>query len=102
MNAVGRLRIFSILDAISWILLAGIAVPLKHIWDIPIFVRVIGPIHGIFFCGFCLFLFQSMDKANWGFKTAGKVFLSAFIPFVPFFLDKWLKQEEKRVSEKTA
>jgi len=40
------LRLFSLLDGISYIVLLGIAMPLKYLADKPLAVRVTGSVHG--------------------------------------------------------
>ena len=87
---LGRLLAVGHLEAISFLLLVGIAVPLKHIWHLPEAVRIFGMIHGVLFLGFLITIFQAWgDKAITG-REAGLSFLASLLPFGPFFLDRRL------------
>lgn len=46
-NTLNRLRSIGILEAISFILLLGIAMPLKYLFGQPELVRIVGMAHGI-------------------------------------------------------
>jgi len=86
---IGRLRIIAILEGISLLTLAFIAVPMKYGFDNPAFVKMMGPIHGSLFL---LFLFNTLSvgvEQNWKFKeTTWKVLLACIIPFGTFYIDK--------------
>lgn len=86
---IGRLRILAILEGISLLSLVFIAVPVKYWMGNPLFVRLIGPVHGTLFL---LFLFNTLSvgvEQNWKFKEiTWKVILACFIRSEPFILTK--------------
>ncbi|MCJ7936129.1 MAG: DUF3817 domain-containing protein [Chryseobacterium sp.] len=86
---IGRLRILAILEGISLLSLVGIAVPMKYWMGNPLFVRLLGPVHGTLFL---LFLFNTLSigvEQNWKFKeVTWKVIMACFIPFGTFYIDK--------------
>ncbi|MCG8586614.1 MAG: DUF3817 domain-containing protein, partial [Pirellulales bacterium] len=43
---LSRLRLLSIVEGTSTLLLFGIAMPLKYIYEMPMAVRVVGSLHG--------------------------------------------------------
>ncbi|MDB6077433.1 MAG: hypothetical protein JWO82_1180 [Akkermansiaceae bacterium] len=89
-DPVGRLLGVGLLEGISFLLLVGIAVPLKHIWHMPDAVRIFGMAHGVLFLAFLLTVFQAWsDRAITG-KQAGLAFLASLIPLAPFFLHRGL------------
>ncbi len=95
-SSIGRLRLVSIIEGISLIVLVLIAVPLKYSYDDPSWVKTIGPIHGALFVLFAILtLMEAYDK-KWKLKTTAMVFLIAsFIPFGCFYVDnKILKPME--------
>jgi integral membrane protein len=92
---IGRLRLIGMLEAVSFILLLGIAVPLKHLAGKPEAVRYIGMTHGILFIALCIALYQAMNAHNWSFRTAARPFIAAFLPFGPFLIDRQLKAADK-------
>jgi integral membrane protein len=93
-TTIGRLRSVGMLEGISFLLLLGIAVPLKHIWGIPVFVRIIGSLHGFLFIAYLYCLLQVTLKMNWQAPRVMKAFIAALLPFGTFIADKQLKQEE--------
>ena len=88
-------RILGYVEGVSLLLLLFIAVPLKRIYGIPEYVRVIGTIHGILFLMYAYTLFNYIfDKEHpkkWFF--IGIVLGS--IPFGSFWFDrKYLAQDQ--------
>ena len=80
-------------EGVSFLILLGIAMPLKYIAHMPTPVRVMGMIHGVFFVWFSIALLQAKLEYNWSIKKATIGFLLSFLPFGTFFLDKTLKKE---------
>jgi integral membrane protein len=95
-SPIGRLRLIGMLEAVSFILLLGIAMPLKYLAGKPEAVSVIGMAHGVLFVTFCLALLQVMNAHDWSIKKALKPFIATLIPFGPFIIDKQLKAEEQK------
>ena len=91
---IGRLRIIGILEGISYIVLLGIAMPLKYIGDQPAMVKYVGWAHGVLFVLFMLALLQVWIASRWPFKKVLIAFIAAFLPFGTFMLDKRLKKEQ--------
>ena len=86
-----RLRLASILDGISFLVLLGIAMPLKYFAGMPLAVRIVGSIHGALFLALCWFLLMALLEKRLSFKHCVIVFLCAVTPYAPFFLDHKLK-----------
>ncbi len=91
-SLIDRLRLSSILDGISYLVLLGIAMPLKYMADMPMAVRVVGSIHGFLFVALCLFLLIALTTRRLSFGWCVVVFLCSLIPFAPFLLDRFLKK----------
>ena len=49
-TSLGRLRVVGFWEGISFLVLLGIAMPLKYLAGWPDAVRVVGMAHGVFFC----------------------------------------------------
>ena len=88
---MSQLRLFSLLDGISYLLLVGGAVPLKYIGGNEIGVKILGPIHGGLFVLLCIWLWIALTNDRLSFKWCVIVFVCALFPFAPFFLDRKLK-----------
>ena len=93
-RAVHFLRIVGLTEAVSYMLLVGIAMPLKYIWGQPQAVRMVGMIHGILFVLFCIALLRATIVAKWPLSRAALLFVASLLPFGPFLLDKRMKQWE--------
>ncbi|MCH6255348.1 DUF3817 domain-containing protein [Puniceicoccaceae bacterium K14] len=94
LKTLQRFRITALLEGLSYVFLVFIAMPLKYLADIPIYVRISGMIHGILFIFFCLFLLLALIKLKWPLKRAIIAFVASLIPLGAFWFDKSLKREE--------
>ncbi|MET7254137.1 DUF3817 domain-containing protein [Dyadobacter jiangsuensis] len=91
-SALGRLRIIAFLEGISFILLVGVAMPLKYFAGIPQAVRIVGMAHGVLFILFVLLLIQVATEKSWSFKKSALSFLSSLVPFGTFYADsRWFR-----------
>ncbi len=85
-------RLVAIIEGISYLILAGIAMPLKYFADQPLPVKYFGWAHGVLFIVFCVLLLLVWIKYKWTFWFTALAFLSSLIPFGTFYLDKKIKQ----------
>lgn len=88
---IGRLRAISIVEGISYLLLLGVAMPLKYLGDIPMATKLIGWPHGVLFVALCVLLLQAQIEYGWGLGRSAIVFVAALLPFGPFIIDKRLQ-----------
>jgi len=88
MSAVKLFRIISTMEGISFLLLLGIAMPLKYIFDIPEMVQVVGMTHGVLFLLYIAGAVYVSQLLGWSFKTLAIVVSCSLIPFGPFYVDK--------------
>ena len=94
MNALLHLRIASLAEGTSWLLLLFIAMPLKYLADAPLAVRVVGSIHGALFVVLCLLLLRTWIARGWPITRAALCFIAALFPFGAFVLERSLKREQ--------
>jgi integral membrane protein len=85
---VKRLRLLGYLEAISWLALLFIAMPLKYLWDMPTMVRYVGWAHGILFILYCLHLLLAKQVLKWSFGKMITGGIAAFFPFGTLWFDK--------------
>lgn len=86
---IGRLRLIAFLEGVSLLILVGIAVPLKYVYQDPSLVKAVGPVHGVLFLYFVLNTITVGITYNWKFRTTTwKVLLACIIPFGTFYVDK--------------
>ena len=91
---LGWLRKTGIAEGISFLVLLGIAMPLKYLLKQPMAVTVVGWIHGILFVAFLFLAWEYKTDRNKSLKWFAIAFLAAIIPTGTFFFDKKLKEEE--------
>ncbi|WP_127585468.1 DUF3817 domain-containing protein [Paenibacillus koleovorans] len=93
-TSLGRLRIITLLEGLSYMVLLGIAMPLKYAADLPEAVRVVGSLHGLLFVLYMLAVAHVTFVHRW---SIGKVLFAvgaAFVPLGNFLLDRRLLREE--------
>lgn len=97
-NPVPFLRKSGLIEGISFLLLVGIAMPLKYMADMPMAVKIVGWIHGVLFVIFCIALVKTYAFAKWPASRCIFVFVAALIPFGPFVIDAKMKQWEEEAA----
>lgn len=89
-TVLGRLRLVAILEGISFLVLLGIAMPLKYYADTPGPVRVVGMLHGVLFVLYVMLLIQATFTYKWTPWKAVLGFIASLVPFGTFYADKKL------------
>ncbi len=87
-RTVKSFRVISTLEAISFLVLLGIAMPLKYIWHMPQMVQMVGMAHGILFVlyvGGAIYMFK---KLNWTYTDLFIVVMCSVLPFGPFYVER--------------
>jgi len=94
--ALKKLTIMGYLEGTSFLLLLGIAMPLKYMMDMPEMVSYVGPVHGVLFIAYIVVLFITAHKIKMPLWALPAGVLGSFLPFGPFVFDYVLK---KRLSK---
>ncbi len=84
---LGRLRIIGFAEGLSFLVLLGIAMPLKYMLGLPETVRVVGMVHGLLFVLYVLLVVQVKIEYGWTFKKMGLALLASLVPFGTFWAD---------------
>lgn len=92
------LRRIALAEAVSYFILVAIAMPLKYLADQPLAVRYVGMAHGVLFIVFCLALLGVLQKSKWPVSRCALVFAISFIPILPFFFDRRMKEWESEAA----
>lgn len=92
-TSVARLRMVGMIEGVSFLLLLGVAMPLKYFAGIPEAVKVAGWAHGLLFIAFCACLYVAHDERRWPLRWTALVLIAALLPFGPFVIDRHLKNE---------
>jgi integral membrane protein len=94
-HPVTPLRHIALVEGASFLVLMGIAMPLKYLAGMPMAVKVVGWIHGLLFVLFCFALLRVMMNTNWSFGRSAVVFIASLLPFGPFLIDRRMREWEK-------
>jgi integral membrane protein len=93
-TALGRLRVIGWWEGVSFLVLLGVAMPLKYFAGWPQAVRVVGMAHGILFMLYILAAIQAALERDWPWKRTALVMLASVLPAGPFVVDAKLLREE--------
>lgn len=94
-NPVPFLRVVALSEAISFLLLLFVAMPLKYFAGLPLAVRIVGSIHGLLFVLFCYALFRAATRGRWPASRSALIFIAALLPFGPFLVDRRMRDYER-------
>lgn len=96
-NFMRILRATSLIEGVSYLLLLGVAMPLKYVWDWPLAVKYVGWAHGVLFMALGLLVLVAMIRVKLPFKTAVIVGIASLLPAGPFFADRLLRRHEEKM-----
>lgn len=92
-SPIGRLRAIGFIEGISFLLLLGIAMPLKYFADIPQVVTIVGGLHGLLFVLYLLAVAHVTYALRWSFLRVAGALAASVIPFGNFVLDLQLRKQ---------
>ncbi len=101
-NPVSFLRSVALLEAVSYLILLFIAMPLKYVWGVPLAVRIAGSMHGGLFVVFGFALWRVLMTTNWPLNRATLVFIASLLPFAPFVMDRRMRAWAEELSQTQA
>ena len=87
-KSVRTFKIISVLEAISFLVLLCIAMPLKYIWDLPQMVQTVGMAHGVLFLLYITSAVYISQRLNWSTKKLVIAVLCSVLPFGPFYIER--------------
>ena len=99
---LSRLRIIGDVEGVSYLLLLGVAMPLKYRAGLPGAVTWVGGVHGALFLAFGAALLQVHLVRRWPLPKTALAFLSSLIPFGTFLLSRTIRREEADTRPRTS
>lgn len=92
MNHTRILRVLAVLEGISYLLLLGICMPLKYVFDHPEFTHPVGLAHGVLFVSYCLWVCIVAYQKKWSLNIVFWSGVASLLPFGTFVADKrWFR-----------
>ncbi|MFT4048250.1 MAG: DUF3817 domain-containing protein [Solirubrobacterales bacterium] len=92
-------RYLAVAEAISYLLLAFVAIPLKAADVTPWGVHVMGAVHGLLFIAYLSFAIALIGPAGWTKLQTTLILLASMVPFGGFVVDWWLANRYRAVQE---
>ncbi len=89
------LRVMSLVEGMTLLVLVGIAVPLKHLAGFPVLVSIVGPVHGLVFLFYLWVALNTISGESWTKSEIARVVLAAFIPGGAFLNAGFIKRKEE-------
>ena len=80
-------RLIAFLEGLSYLLLLFVASPLKHFYDDPYYVKLLGMPHGILFIGYLILAYLIKKRMKWHKNVFFIVLLCSIIPFGTFYVE---------------
>ena len=93
-NILHSLRIIAIAEGVSFLILLGIAMPLKYFMNMPMAVKIVGYMHGFLFIAFISLAWAVKSTLNKNIVWFGKALVASLLPFGTFVFDRGLKKDE--------
>lgn len=88
-TAERRLSVIGWIEGVSWLLLFGIAMPLKYLADQPGAVRIVGAAHGGLWLLYLAALVYTAVRLRWKPALLVGGFFASILPFGPWIFDAW-------------
>jgi integral membrane protein len=90
---LGRFRLVSLAEGISYLVLLAIAMPLKYLAGEPRGVQIVGGVHGALFVAFITTLAQAAHAEAWRPSRVYRAFVASMVPFGAFLLERAIRRE---------
>lgn len=81
-------RIIAFLEGLSYLLLLFIATPIKHFYNDPTYVKMLGMPHGLLFVAYIAFAILLKSHYKWNTKDFVIVLVASILPFGTFYVEK--------------
>ena len=89
-KALRRFRVVSLVEGISTIVLFLVAMPMKYLLDIPLAVKIAGPLHGALFLRYVGMLVSTWASQGWRLRMFIVGLLAAIPPFGTLLFDHYM------------
>lgn len=85
-------KLIATAEGISFLVLLGIAMPLKYMAGMPMAVKIVGSLHGALFLAYMAAATLLFTHLKWPLSRLPGIFYAAVLPFGTFVLErKWLR-----------
>lgn len=79
-------KIVAILEAISFLILLGVGMPMKYLYGDDSVVKMTGMPHGVLFVAYIILAFMIKSEKEWSAYKFLKICFLSLVPAGPFFI----------------
>lgn len=97
MQELRMFRWVSFAEGLSFLLLLGVAMPLKYAFGMPLAVRIVGGVHGALFLIFLVALFRAASEHEWPLLRSAKNLLFSVLPFGFIGIERGVREDLLRL-----
>lgn len=97
-TVIRQLRVVGLVEGVSFLLLLGVAMPLKYLAGLPMAVRIVGMAHGLLFVIYVAAAAHAALTMRWPLSRTLLLLAAAVLPAGPFALDGWLRRQEREAA----
>jgi integral membrane protein len=94
LDQLRRMRLVSLLEGMTLLILIFVAVPLRHLGGYRIATMIMGPVHGTAFLLYIWTLMQTISAGSVARGDALRLVAAAFVPFGAFFNERLLRKAQ--------
>ena len=91
-------HVLGIIEGVSFLLLMGVAVPLKRMTGDPTWVTVVGSLHGALFILYCVAVFLAAPVMRWRPLITFLALAASVVPFGTFLFEWYVKRQGAEAS----
>jgi integral membrane protein len=95
-SPIGRVRFVGMAEGVSFLLLLGVAMPLKYLADMPLAVRIVGMAHGLLFLLYVALIVLAVRAGLFNGSRALTLAVASLLPFGPFLVDRRLREDQAK------
>lgn len=93
-----RMRLASLFEGTTLVILISIAMPLKYMGGYPQATQIVGSVHGFAFLVYVWVVINTVSGGGWQSGEVLRLLVSAFIPFGAFFNIGFLRRKAAAVA----
>jgi len=94
LSQLRRMRVVSLIEGSTLLLLVLVAVPLKHVAGLTVATRIMGPVHGLAFLAYGWMLIRTVAGGGWSRADILRLSIAALIPFGAFINERALARRQ--------
>ena len=98
-DPIARFKMVAFWEGVSYLVLLGIAMPLKHLAGMPLAVKIVGLLHGFLFIAYVVLLALAANYGKWSPGKVATGFVASLLPLGPMWFDRKLDQEAAAATE---